>query len=86
VRLHDLARVEALRSKFAAPEVPTGLHRHPSPVVQATEIYAVSDIPTAVAVVVLHALGHRRVVVAIHALDDAVGVFAADGLRGHIEK
>ena len=85
-RRHDFARVESLRSEFPAPEVPTRLHRHPSPVVQTAEIYAVADIPTAVAVVILHALGHRRVVVAIHTLDDAVGVFAADGLRGHIEK
>ena len=84
--MHHAARIEALGAEFSAPERPAFFDLHPVPVVQAAQIHTVTDIPTAVAVIVLHALPHRRIIVAVHAFDHAVGVFAPHGQRGHGEK
>ena len=84
--LHDFAGVESLGSKFATPKVPTWLHRHPTAMMQAPKINSMADIPTAVAVVVLHALRHWRIVVAIHTLDDAIRIFATHCLGSRIKK
>ena len=82
----DFEGIEPLGTELSATKVPAGFDGHPSAMVQGADVNAMADIPTAIAVVVLHSLGHRRVVVAIHTLDDAVRIFAANGLGGHIEK
>ena len=82
----DFEGVQTLGAKFPAAEMPVRLDWHPSSVMESSEIDAMADIPTAVAVVVLHSVGDGRVVVPIHALHHAVGVFTFHGLRGEFKK
>ena len=82
----DFERVQPLGAKFPTAEMPVRFEWHPSSVMESSEIDAMTDIPTAVAVVVLHSIGDGRVVVPIHALHHTIGVFAFHRLRSEVEK
>ena len=52
---------------------------------QRAKINAVADIPTAVAVIVRHTDGRRRIVIAIHTFADTVRIFLMHGFDAHAE-
>ena len=66
--------------------MPSSLYRHPFAVVQASEVDAVTDVPTAVTMVVLHAFWDWWIVVTVHAFDDALRIFSVDHLGGDFKK
>lgn len=71
--LHDLCRVQPLCAVFTAAIVPAGLDRQPIAPVQTADVNTVAVIPHGVAVVVRHPVC-GRVIIAVHVLDDLIGV------------
>ena len=71
--LHDLRRVQPLCAVFTAAIVPAGLDRQPIAPVQTADVNTVAVIPHGVAVVIRYPVC-GRVIIAVHVLDDLIGV------------
>ena len=71
--LHDLCRIQPFRAVFAAAIVPAGLDRQPIAPVQTADVNAVAVVPHGVAVVIRYPVC-GRVIIAVHVLDDLIGI------------
>ena len=66
--------------------MPTRLDRQPLTLVQGPQIDPVADIPSAVNMIVRHAVARRGIVVTVDILQDAVGIVLVDKRGAHVEE
>ena len=85
ILFHHTVGIDPFGAKFSTPEVPTRLHRQPTPCLQGSKVDSVPDIPAAVAVIVRHSVRGGRIIIPVDTLDHPVWIFLPYGFDPHGE-